>query len=77
MQHFTDYITQSEILGFNGFLDFLHRPVCKRTLKNTTFRKLDLFPASGEGWGTPTLLGPLERANLNQIFRPVVFYNVL
>jgi hypothetical protein len=26
---------------------------------------LDLFPSSGEGKGTPTLLGPLERANLN------------
>jgi hypothetical protein len=34
-------------------------------LKNTTFRKLDLFPSSGWGGGTPTLLGPLERANLN------------
>jgi hypothetical protein len=44
-------------------------------LKNTTFRKLGLFPSSGEGLGdlerpnpnqwkeTPTLLGPLERAN--------------
>jgi hypothetical protein len=29
------------------------------------FRKLDLFSSSGEGWETPTLLGPLERANLN------------
>jgi hypothetical protein len=30
------------------------------------FRKLDLFPSSGEGRGkTPTLLGPLETANLN------------
>jgi hypothetical protein len=28
------------------------------------FRKLDLFPSSGEGQ-TPTLLGPAERANLN------------
>jgi hypothetical protein len=29
-------------------------------------RKLDLFPSSGEGRGkTPTLLGPLEKANLN------------
>jgi hypothetical protein len=35
-------------------------------LENTTFRKLDLFPSSGEGRETPTLLGPLERANLNQ-----------
>jgi hypothetical protein len=34
-------------------------------LENTTFRKLDLFPSSGYGWETATLLGPLERANLN------------
>jgi hypothetical protein len=35
--------------------------------KNTTFRKLDLFPFSGEvGEKTPTQLGPLERAKLNQ-----------
>jgi hypothetical protein len=33
--------------------------------KRTTFWKLDLFPFSGEGWETPTLLGPLEGANLN------------
>jgi hypothetical protein len=32
-----------------------------------TFRKLNLFPSSGE-WGekTPTQLGPLERANLSR-----------
>jgi hypothetical protein len=29
------------------------------------FRKLDLFPSSGERRETPTLLGSLERANLN------------
>jgi hypothetical protein len=35
-------------------------------LENTTFRKLDLFPSSGEGGGEDTTqLGPLERANLN------------
>jgi hypothetical protein len=33
--------------------------------KNTMFRKLDLFPSTGEGMGDITLLGPLERANLN------------
>jgi hypothetical protein len=32
---------------------------------NTTFRKPGLFPSSGEGRKTLTLLGPLERANLN------------
>jgi hypothetical protein len=34
-------------------------------LKNTTFRKLDLLPSSGEGVETPTLFGRLERANLS------------
>jgi hypothetical protein len=38
-------------------------------LKNTTLRKLDLFPSSDEGGEkTPTQLGPLERANLNHDF---------
>jgi hypothetical protein len=26
---------------------------------------MDLFLSSGEGWETPTLLGQLEKANLN------------
>jgi hypothetical protein len=38
-----------------------HRPVFYK-LENTTFRKLDLFPSSGE-WETPTLLGHLEKAS--------------
>jgi hypothetical protein len=33
---------------------------------NNSFRKVDVFPCLGEGKETPTLLGPLERANLNQ-----------
>jgi hypothetical protein len=32
-----------------------------------TFRKLDLFPPSGEGRKTPTLLGTSERAKLNPV----------
>jgi hypothetical protein len=40
-------------------LGFVHRPVFWRTLKNTTFRKLDLLPSSEER------VGPLERPNLN------------
>jgi hypothetical protein len=35
------------------------------TVKNTMFRKLDLFPSSGEGWEIPTLLGQSERHTLN------------
>jgi hypothetical protein len=47
--------------------DFFQRPVFWR-LEHTTFRKLDLFPSSGEGGRGHLLsweLGPLERANLN------------
>jgi hypothetical protein len=32
----------------------------------TTFRTLDQFPSSGDWRETPVLLGPLERADLNQ-----------
>jgi hypothetical protein len=31
------------------------------------FRKLDLFPSSGERRKTPTKLNPLERDNLNRL----------
>jgi hypothetical protein len=50
--------------GIAGFLDFVHLPVLQ-TQKNTTFRKVDLFPSSGEGRETSILLGLLERANIN------------
>jgi hypothetical protein len=49
-----------------GFSDSVHRPVVYK-LENTVFRKLDMFPSAGE-WETPTLLGPLERSNLNHPF---------
>jgi hypothetical protein len=45
-------------------------------VENTAFRKLDLFPSSGEGRLTPTLLGPLERAKTTQViggYRKVTF----
>jgi hypothetical protein len=51
-------------LGITGFLDFVHAPYSNEH-KRTPFQKLDLFPSSGEGWETPSLLDPLERANLN------------
>jgi hypothetical protein len=47
------------------FLDFFQRPVFQ---KNTTFRKLDLFPSSGEDEEkTPTQLGPLEKVQKNPV----------
>jgi hypothetical protein len=58
-------------LRITGFSDFVHRPVFQK-LENTTFRKLDLFPSSGDG-ETPALLGPLERANLNHWTTHVIF----
>jgi hypothetical protein len=39
-----------------------------KQLENTKFRKLELFPSSGEGRDTPTLLGHLERANMKSLF---------
>jgi hypothetical protein len=44
------------------FLDFIYHLMF---LKNTTFRKLDLFPSSGKIMGATTLLDPLETASLN------------
>jgi hypothetical protein len=49
--------------GIAVVLEFVHRPILK--LETTMFRKQDLFLSSGGGRKTPTLLGPLERANLN------------
>jgi hypothetical protein len=60
-----------------GFLDFFHRPIFYR-VENTTFRKLDLFPSSGEGREDTYSVGPL-RANPSpedgnrSSFRNVVF----
>jgi hypothetical protein len=34
-------------------------------MEDTAYQKLDLFPSSGMGTETLTLLGPLEKANLN------------
>jgi hypothetical protein len=52
--------------GVTGFLDLVHHPVFEKTLKATTFQKLDQFPSSGEGVGAPPPLGQIERANLNE-----------
>jgi hypothetical protein len=48
--------------GIIGSLGLLHRQKFQ-ILENSTSRKLDLFPFSGDGEGN-TLLGPLERALL-------------
>jgi hypothetical protein len=50
-----------------GFLDFVHRPEFYNQ-ENTTFRKLDLFPSSGEGGGAPTLLGTLQTLLANPVW---------
>jgi hypothetical protein len=52
----------SELLGFWNVTIVRNS---KYVLENTTFWKLDLFLSSVEGRETPTLLGPLGRANLN------------
>jgi hypothetical protein len=62
-------LTMCITLIITGFLIFVHHPVFEE-LDNTTFRKLDLFPSSGERGETPTQLGPLERANLKSLDNP-------
>jgi hypothetical protein len=58
----TKIISEYRITGFFGL--FPSSDVLGSI--NTTFRKLCLFPSSGEGVkNTPTQLGPLEKANLN------------
>jgi hypothetical protein len=45
--------------GITRHFDFVHRLVFYRISKHTMFRKLDLFPSSGEGMGdysSPLLL---------------------
>jgi hypothetical protein len=54
------YNTQTELLGFWTLFIIQY----SKKLENTMFQKLDLFLSSGER-ETPTLLGPLERANIN------------
>jgi hypothetical protein len=43
------------IIFITGFLDFVHRPEFYKQ-ENTTFRKLDLFPSSGEGGGIYSII---------------------
>jgi hypothetical protein len=46
--------------------------ILKKTQKNTTFRKPNLFPSSVEEWEAHTLLDPLERANLSHVTTYVI-----
>jgi hypothetical protein len=55
---------RSELLGFWTTSSVLN----SKYIENTAFRKLGLFPTSGEESETPTLSSPLERANLNPVF---------
>jgi hypothetical protein len=49
-------------LRITEFIDFVHRPEFYLTRKK--FRKLALFPSSGDGKETPTLSDSLGIANL-------------
>jgi hypothetical protein len=54
--------TETEIsLRITGSLDFVHH-LEFYILENTTFRKLDLFPSSGELRETPTVFGSLRKS---------------
>jgi hypothetical protein len=55
----------SGLLGFWTLSIVWYSKKKKTTQKKTTFRKLDLFPSSGEEWETSTLFDPLERPNLS------------
>jgi hypothetical protein len=52
-------------IGINGFLDFVHRLVFLKTQKNTKFRKLNLFPSSGEGVGDTCSVVSVRRSDLD------------
>jgi hypothetical protein len=41
-------------------------------LENKTFRKLDLFPSSGEWWERPSLLGSLYSGSYTDADCPVI-----
>jgi hypothetical protein len=51
------YNIQNYCFHFN----FVHRPVLEK-LKNTMFRKLDLFPFSGEWGGDTYSVGSLRKS---------------
>jgi hypothetical protein len=40
------------ILRITGILDFIHHPISYKTLKNTTYQKLDMLTSSNKGGDT-------------------------
>jgi hypothetical protein len=62
--HIDRFFQYGLLVKITGSLDFVHCPEYY-IIENTTFRKLDLFPSSGEGREITILLFPLERVNLN------------
>jgi hypothetical protein len=49
-------------------------------IRITRFQKMVLFPSSGEGRNTPTLLGPIERSNISHwtdTFSETLFFLII
>jgi L-amino acid N-acyltransferase YncA len=62
-----------DILGFDVFLDFVHRPAFKKTREHSIPRTLSVL-SSGEGGGVGDiyLSDLLERADLSQEFKYLI-----
>jgi hypothetical protein len=43
-------------------------------LKNTTYRKLNMFPSLGKNKVAPTLLGPLQRGSLSHWKGKLIYF---
>jgi hypothetical protein len=56
---------RSEPLGFSTLFILRNSKYCTTRIRKVQALDLNLF--SGEGKETPTLLGPLERANFNEL----------
>jgi hypothetical protein len=61
-QKLMSYFVVSGLLGFWTLAIVCYSRKHKRTQH---FQKLYMFLSLGEGWETPSLLGPLDRANLH------------
>jgi hypothetical protein len=56
-------MAENKVSGSPGALDFVQRTGLKELGHSVS--ETGFFPSSGEGRKTPTILGLLERANLN------------